>query len=137
MNTDTNKKATHEKALKTGYTYLIVTIFVAFAGFVYERFSHNVFSYFMLYAFAFPFLGAFVYLTLAIAKVKFYPSVVTSQLLVATIATFCVGSIIMGVLEIYGTTSYLAGTYWCVGTVLSFITAVAFILDIVKNKEKK
>lgn len=136
MNTDTNKTI-HEKALKTGYTYLLVTIFVAFAGFVYERFSHNVFSYFMLYAFAFPLLGAFVYLTLAIAKVKFYPSVITSQLIVATISTFCVGSIIMGVLEIYGTTSYLAGIYWCVGTVLSLLTAVAFIWDIVKYRRKK
>jgi hypothetical protein len=91
----------------------------------------------MLYAFAFPLLGAFVYLTLAIAKVKFYPGIVTSQLLVATISTFCVGSIILGVLQIYGTTSYLSGIYWCVGTVLSFLTAVAFIWDIVKYRRKK
>ena len=35
---------------------LAVTVFVAFAGAVYEHFGRGVYSYYMIYAFAFPLL---------------------------------------------------------------------------------
>lgn len=134
MNTNTSEKKINEKALKTGFIYLIFATFVALAGFIYEQFSHNVFSYFMLYAFAFPLFGAILYLSLAMSKTKFYPCIVTGQLLVATVSTFCVGSIILGVLEIYGTTSFLSDIYWYVGAALVVAFCVSFVVDIIKNK---
>lgn len=48
-----------EKYLKTSLVYLIIAIFLAAAGAVYEHFSFGVYSYFMIYAFAIPLcLGA-------------------------------------------------------------------------------
>ena len=37
---------------KTGFAYLLAALFCALFGFVYERFSHEVYSGFMIYAMA-------------------------------------------------------------------------------------
>ncbi len=127
--------------LKTALVYLGVTIFVAFFGAVYELFSHGVYSYCMLYAFAFPLVGGVLpFFLLGLwgnapslrHRIK-TPTALARKLHHAGIATLTVGSIICGVLEIYGTTSYLTKYYWIVGGLL-LVAAVACTLLGIKGK---
>ncbi|MGN1155040.1 MAG: hypothetical protein ACI4TK_02575 [Agathobacter sp.] len=111
--------------LKIAVNYLLASIFVAFFGVVYEMFSYGVYSYYMLYAFVFPLIGGVLpFLLLAIygdserfSKIK-TPTALSRGLYHCGIATLTVGSVICGVLEIYGTTSYLTKYYWIVGVTL-------------------
>ena len=52
---DTNKR--WAQIAKTGFIYLLLALVLALFGAVYEVFSHGVYSYYMLYAFAFPLAG--------------------------------------------------------------------------------
>ena len=123
--------------LKIALNYLLFSIFVAFFGAVYEVFSHSVYSYFMLYAFAFPLVGGTLpYFLLAMygdsarfTKIKL-PTALSRGFYHCGIVTLTVGSVICGVLEIYGTTSYLSKYYWIVGGVLILLS---FILYKVKS----
>ena len=98
--------------------FLGVTIFTALFGAVYELFGHGVFSYFMLYAFAFPLiLGVVPYVCCLIRKVtRFHRPAI--RFWNAGIITLTVGSLFQGVLEIYGTTNRLAVVYQIVGILL-------------------
>ena len=104
------------RALKSARNYLFAAIFCAFFGAVYELFSHGVYSYFMLYAFAFPLLlGAAPSVLYGLRGAS--PRV-SRKLWGAGVATLTVGSLFRGVLDIYGTSSGLARVYWIVGAVL-------------------
>ena len=80
--------------------YFVLSIFCAFFGAVYEWFSHGVFSYYMIYAFAVPLLFHHF-----------------------GICTLTVGCICRGILEIYGTTNHLDRWYFIFG-------GVFFVLEI-------
>lgn len=114
--------------LKTAVIYLGISIFLAFFGAVYEYFSHGVFSYFMIYAFAIPLLGGAVpYL---IKFIKGNDSGKTAEMNYsgmwhAAIATFTLGSILKGVLDIYGTTNRLMIVYPVAGLLLIAAVIVA------------
>ena len=100
---------------RTAFTYLIVTTLAAIFGGVYEIFSHGVWSGWMVYAFAFPLvLGALPFSWLALRK-KTQPSPWFCRMHHAGVATLTVGSIIEGILAIYGTTNGLTITYWIAG----------------------
>ena len=101
---------------RTAFAYLAATAFVAFFGGVYEVFSHGVWSAWMVYAFAFPLaLGALPFGWLAMRR-KPMPKHCTVHH--AGVATLTVGSVMEGVLAIYGTTNHLTVWYWSVGGVL-------------------
>ncbi|MBQ6205730.1 MAG: hypothetical protein IJK52_01465 [Oscillospiraceae bacterium] len=105
--------APETKALKSARNYLYAAIFCAFFGAVYERFGHGVYSYFMLYAFAFPLtLGALPAILCGLRGVA--PSV-SRKLWGAGVAALTVGALFRGVLDIYGTSSALTRVYWVVG----------------------
>lgn len=94
------------------------TLFLVLFGAIYETFSHGVFSFYMIYAFAFPLvLGVTLYLILLF--VRKYPNRVFLNLWNSAIATFSVGSVFQGVLEIYGTTNSLSVVYPAVGGILA------------------
>lgn len=94
------------------------TLFLALFGAIYETFSHGVFSFYMIYAFAFPLvLGVTLYLILLF--VRKYPNRVFLNLWNSAIATFSAGSVFQGVLEIYGTTNSLSVVYPAVGGILA------------------
>lgn len=94
------------------------TLFLALFGAIYETFSHGVFSFYMIYAFAFPLvLGVTLYLILLF--VRKYPNRVFLNLWNSAIAAFSVGSVFQGVLEIYGTTNSLSVVYPAVGGILA------------------
>ena len=84
--------------------YFIISIFFLIFGVVYEAFSHNVFSNYMMWAFLIPlFLGFVPYMILCI-------------------------------LEIYGTTNVLMNVYLPVSITLLVLSIIVFVINIlIKN----
>ena len=97
--------------------YLLSTVFCALFGAVYERFGHEVYSYFMIYAFAFPLLfGAVPFFLMQKREIPFPGK--AAELIHAGVAALTVGSIVQGALEIYGTSNPLTVAYWVAGGIL-------------------
>jgi len=120
----------NDKNIKTAFAYILVTIFCALFGAVYEYFSHEVYSYFMLYAFIFPLVSAGAFLGMSLDLMKKSPSVGTRNLYHSGIATLTVGSIMRGVLDIYGTTNWLINIYWVVGSLLVVISIICYLVQL-------
>lgn len=105
--------AIEKKAAKLAFVYLVIAISCALFGGIYERFSHGVYSPFMIYAFAFPLVGGTLPALWAVVfGCKRPPAPLPRMFYHCGIATFTVGSIIIGVLQIYGTHSPLTDWYW-------------------------
>ena len=118
-----------KQASKTAFVYLLVALFFVLFGAVYEIYSHEVYSYYMLYAFTFPLIGGtLVFNILSFLKLLKYPNAIARNLYHSGIATLTVGSVVQGVLEIYGTTNALSDYYWSVGIVLIVIGVVVGIV---------
>lgn len=116
----------NKTTLKTILTYLFCTVFCAIFGAVYEYFSHGVFSYYMLYAFAFPLIGGVtVYFLLLFFKLPL-PGRLALNLYNSGIAALTVGSIFQGILEIYGTTNRLIYIYPTAGILLIILGIVSY-----------
>lgn len=99
--------------------YLLISIYTAVFSAVYELFSHEVYSFYMIYAFGFPLVGGTLpFLTLSILQTIKFPDIASRRMYHAGIATLTVGSLIKGILDIYGTTNSLVVLYWIVGVVL-------------------
>ena len=98
--------------------YLLSTVACALFGAVYELFSHEVYSCFMVYAFAFPLLLGVIPFFLRYRAVKAFPGK-AADLIHAGVASLTVGSIVQGVLAIYGTSNPLTAIYWAAGAALS------------------
>ena len=123
---------------KTGFAYLLVSLFCVLFGAIYEHFSHEVYSGYMIYAFVFPLAGG----TLPFAALSLHgrirsPGRVPLNLYNAGIAALTVGSIMEGVLEIYGTTNDLLVAYWFVGFGLAGIGLMLYVTGLQKNKSRK
>lgn len=104
---------------RTALVYLLAAIFCALFGAVYELFSHEVYSFYMIYAFAFPLVfGCLPFLFFAYFGAGVYPPLLARQLYHSGVATLTVGSIFVGVLEIYGTTNSLSAVYFAAGVIL-------------------
>lgn len=116
-------------AAKRAMVWLIVTIFTAFFGAVYEHFSFGVYSMYMLYAFAPPLLlGALPSLICALSSIRL-PGRVSMNLCASAIATLTVGSIFTGVVEIYGTTNRLSGVYVIAGGALLALSILVYAAE--------
>lgn len=113
------------------FTYLLVSLFCLLFGAIYEHFSHAVYSNYMIYAFAFPLVGGTLpFLVMSLARVHRIPSVFAQKLYHCGIATLTVGSIIQGVLAIYGTTNSLTPVYWLVGFLLILSAIGLYVCNI-------
>ena len=108
------------------------TAFLAFFGAVYELFSHDVYSYFMIYAFAIPLMLGVIPYTVLLIREKVPPETFL-RLWSAAIATFSIGSAFKGVLEIYGTTNKLVCVYIAAGILL--MGAALISARISRNRE--
>ena len=127
--TDLNKKTT--------LRYSFVSLFCLVFGLMYELFSNGVYSLFMMFAFALPlFLGALPFFMFWITKTQSPPSLHSRYIYHSGIATLTVGSIVQGVLEIYGTTNQLIYVYLYVGAALVGAGVVAYVVDLVSKKTK-
>ena len=81
----------------------------------------------MLYAFALPLvLGCLPFLIFSYFGAGLYPPLFARQLYHSGIATLTVGSIFVGVLEIYGTTNSLSVIYFVAGVMLIVAALVVF-----------
>lgn len=101
---------------KTALVYLIISGFCAIFGAVYEHFSFGVYSPFMVFSFAFPAVcGLLPNLIFILLPPKYCTCRIFIWLYRCGIATLTIGSIIRGVLDIYGTTNALTQVYWWIG----------------------
>ena len=109
---------------------LIAAAFFALFGAVYEHFSHEVYSYSMIYAFAVPLAAGALPLTLLLCRKRAVrmPSAGALVLWHAGLASLTVGLVFRGVLEIYGTTNRLMPVYPAAGAVLCTAGTLAFVL---------
>ncbi|MBO5070842.1 MAG: hypothetical protein J6C37_10865 [Roseburia sp.] len=120
---------TSRSAVRTAFIYLLISLFCMIFGAVYEIFSHEVYSFYMIYAFAFPLVGGTLpYLVIGLSRRKRYPGILAKNLYHAGIATLTVGSVLQGVLDIYGTTNSLIRFYWVVGAVLILIGIISYLM---------
>ena len=117
---------------KQGIVYVIGSLVTLAFGFVYELFSHNVISNYMIFAFLIPLiLGAIVSIIIYRFKIKKIKKQ-QIELYNASVVTLTVWSIIKGVLEIYGTSNGKTNIYLIV-FVLLFLGSLLLNIDIIKN----
>lgn len=115
-------------------SYLVASLILAAAGAVYELFSHGVYSNYMIYAFAYPLvMGCLPYLADSRGIIK-KAGPVGETLLLASIATLSIGSVVKGVLEIYGTTSFLTAFYPVLGATILAIGVVKTVISCRKKE---
>ena len=105
--------------------YVTAAACCALFGAVYECFSHGVYSPFMLCAFLLPLLFGAVPFFLRMKSGRPFPSRAAADCIHGGAAAFTLGSLMRGVLEIYGTASPLLAAYWIIGVLL---TAVGWLL---------
>lgn len=128
---------TAEETKKIVLEYLILTIFFALFGAIYEVFSHGVYSYRMIYAFGYPLmLGLVPMLIIHFSRIKKMPGTLSGQLCRCGIYALTIGSVVKGVLEIYGTTSRLSDLYTPTGYLLILAGFLLFLIGnlLAKNK---
>lgn len=131
-----DNKAQQRHFAKTGYIYLLVSLFCVLFGAVYERFSHEVYSGYMIYAFVFPLAGGTLpFISLSRFGCRHLPGILPLNIYNAGIATVTVGSIMEGVLEIYGTTNDLLIFYWYVGLGLTAAGILIYFFGMMTAKK--
>ena len=113
--------------VRMAFRYLFITILCALIGAVYELFSHGVYAYGMLYAFAFPLLGGLLPALLLAGRGGKLPSDTALQLWHFGISALTVGSFFSGALKIYGTSSRLTAVYWLAGGVCLLLSALTVL----------
>ncbi|MBR3357952.1 MAG: hypothetical protein IKG46_08970 [Solobacterium sp.] len=98
------------------WTWLMITLFCAVFAMVYEYFSFGVYSYHMIFLFAWPlFLGALPCFLLKRDIGRLW----NDGVLLTT-----AGSLLAGIFEIYGTASTLTIWFWAAGGLLLVMAAV-------------
>ena len=140
-------KADKSNARRTALIYLFVSIFCAVFGAVYEIFSHGVYSAFMVFAFVFPLIGGTLpFLLLYIAErsrektlnsrpyFRLYPAIPARSFYHCGIIALTLGSILTGILDIYGTTNKLLTLYWFLGAALLLAGLSIHLLSLLFNK---
>ncbi|MBR1416933.1 MAG: hypothetical protein IJ572_03860 [Bacilli bacterium] len=109
--------------------YIIFTLITLLFSIIYELFSFNVLSLYMLLAFLIPLFGLIIYLVMyKINKVNYN----SLRILDLSLVTLTLGSIIKGILDIYGTTNYLIYIHLILGIIL-FIISIIILLKKVNS----
>ena len=120
--------------LRSGIAYLTAAMLVAAAGWLYELFSHGVYSNYMVYAFMVPLAAGALPDLLAAARGSRgkkrsgcgRAAHAAAALRLAAIVTLTAGSLVKGVLDIYGTTSRLVIIYPVAGICLMAASLLIF-----------
>lgn len=131
------KKSIGSELCKTALYYLVISLLCALFGAVYEGFSHGVYSYYMLYAFAIPLVGGtFPFLLAGVGNAEAFRNFrkrkadpIATKSWHFGIAALTVGSILQGILEIYGTTNRLIKYYLYAGVLLLLASVGKYILS--------
>ena len=124
-----------KKTKKQIIKYFIISIFFLLLGYIYELYSHGVYSYYMIYAFLIPLLMGFIpYLIIYIKRFNRNLSELGMRIYNCFILTLTLGCTMKGFLEIYGTTNSLVFIYLKVSIILIIIS---LIINIILNFRKK
>ena len=140
--TDNNRQAEirpeRRPLAKTGYLYLIFTGFCLLFSIIYEHFSHNVTSPYMTRAFLIPLVcGALPSLALSLARLPL-PEKGSSRLWHFGIITLTIGSLVRGILDIYGTTNQKVTLYLIAGIVFLVAGMGSYVLrGLVRYRSQK
>ena len=109
--------------------YIIISLFFLAFSLVYEYYSHNIYSYYMLSSFIYPLImGVIVYTLIYKTKVNEKISILGVSIYNSSILTLTLGSVMKGVLEIYGTTNQLVSCYSILGMALLIISLFIIFL---------
>lgn len=112
--------------MRSALGYTLAAAGTAVFGAVYECFSHEVYSPFMLYAFLVPLLlGAVPYLIAAKRCVRMPPRR-AAEAYSGAVLLLTLGSVMKGVLDIYGTTNRLLLLYPVCASALLILAAALF-----------
>lgn len=113
---------------------LLFSIFILVFGAIYEHFSFGVYSWYMVYAFAFPLLLCVLPLAVIAHSGRELPVKPEGiKLYRFGTATLTIGSIVTGIVEIYGTTNSLTRFYWITGALLIIIGAMKAFVPVRKE----
>ena len=122
---------------KIGLCYLSVTLFCGLFAFIYERFSHEVYSNYMIYSFMFPLIGGLLLLAvMPIFGKKHIMGRLSFNLYNSGIAALTVGSVVKGALEIYGTTNGFVSVYWVLGFGFVGISLLIYIVSRIRERKR-
>lgn len=119
--------AGRKHVLKHAAAALTATLFFACSGAVYEHFSYGVYSYYTIYAFAFPLLAGILLVFAAMRRIQ--PSSRTLFLLHACWAALAVGSMAAGAIQISGREHKLLIVYPVLGALLCILTCISYRRD--------
>ncbi len=114
-----------------------VTAFFALFAFIYEHFSHYVFSYYMLFSFTAPFLAAVFYQLTGLIEKAPVPGRFMNFCVDAAAATFALGLLTKGAVEIYGTDNSLIPVFFYVGAGVTVTGAAVYLILILRKKRQK
>lgn len=115
-------------AIRTAFAYLVISLVCVLFGVVYEIHSHEVYSFYMIYAFVFPLAGGTLpFLLFSLFQFAYFPRKTARQFYHSGMAALTTGSLVQGVLDIYGTTNALVDYYWIGGGVLTLCGVAGFL----------
>lgn len=118
---------------KPVFGHLLFTVFCAVFGGIYEVFSHEVYSFYMIYAFLIPLVLGVGALMLIMMYGKKKPNEWSLRFWNLGIIALTVGCIFKGVLEIFGTTNRLVIVYPVAAAILLSLGMGGYFL----NKKEK
>ena len=109
----------NKKMIRTRNLWLAMSIITAVFGAVYEMFSHQVYSGFMIFAFLIPLIFGFLPSAILAGRASVQRQYDEPLMFYYFgIVTLTFGSVFRGILQIYGTTSHLEKYYWIAGAAL-------------------
>lgn len=114
-----DKPAERGRRLSASGAYLAAAAACALFGGIYEIFSHGVYSCYMLCAFVFPLLLGSCPFYVMERTGRAFPCTAVEDFVHGGVAALTVGSIMQGVLEIYGTANPLTAGFWIAGAALT------------------
>lgn len=116
------------------FVYVVISLVCGIFSAIYELFAHQVYSNFMIYAFAVPLvLGAVPLFAFLQKPVLSIASSVWQKIIHRfAIATLTVGMVLQGVMEIYGTTNAYTPYYFVVGGVLAGLSGDLWLIRLVR-----
>ena len=118
--------------LRMARNYLIAAAVALAVSVIYEFCSHGVYSAFMVGLAAWPLVLGVLPSWIAGRADAPDPTPSARTLLAAGVCTFTFGSLMTGVMEIYGSTSAYTHLYWEVGAVIMFLAVVACLAGIAR-----
>lgn len=113
---------------RAGRAYLWATLFCILLSTVYESFSHEVYSPWMVCLFLYPLLLGVVPFGIFHVQERLRVGEAAMSLWGCGVATFACGSLMVGIMEIYGSKAPFAPYYWTVGSLLFAAAAAAHVL---------